>query len=111
MLRQILSTTWKDLKILFTDTGGLATLFLMPLMFIIVMSTALQGLFDTGTDTQPRRLPVVNLDRGEYAAAVIEALDGIDGIELKVFDSQDGYGIANAINQGIRVDPIFLLLP
>ena len=83
MLRQILSTTWKDLKILFTDTGGLATLFLMPLMFIIVMSTALQGLFDTGTDTQPRRLPVVNLDRGEYAAEVVEALDGIAGIEVE----------------------------
>ncbi|MFL7792261.1 MAG: ABC transporter permease [Anaerolineae bacterium] len=83
MLRQILSTTWKDLKILFTDTGGMATLFLMPLMFIIVMSTALQGLFDTGTATQSRRIPVVNLDRGEYAAEVIEALDGIDGIEVE----------------------------
>ena len=83
MLRQIISTTWKDLKILFTDIGGMVTLFLMPMMFIIVMSTALQGLFDTGTDTQPRRLPVVNLDRGEYAAEVVEALDGIDGIEVE----------------------------
>jgi ABC-2 type transport system permease protein len=83
MLRQILSTTWKDLKILFTDIGGMATLFLMPLMFIIVMSTALQGLFDDGTDTQPRRLPVVNLDRGEYAAEVVEALDSIAGIEVE----------------------------
>jgi ABC-2 type transport system permease protein len=80
MIHQILSTTWKDLKILFKDLGGMATLFLMPLMFIIVMSTALQGLFDTGTDTQPRHLPVVNLDRGEYAAQVIAALDDIDGI-------------------------------
>jgi ABC-2 type transport system permease protein len=83
MLRQILSTTWKDLKILFTDTGGLATLFLMPLMFVIVMSTALQGLFDTGTDTQPRHLPVVNVDRGEYAADVVAALDSIAGIEVE----------------------------
>jgi ABC-2 type transport system permease protein len=83
MIHQILSTTWKDLKILFKDFGGMATLFLMPLMFIIVMSTALQGLFDTGTDTQPRRLPVVNLDRGEYAAQVITALDDIDGIEVE----------------------------
>jgi len=83
MLRQILSTTWKDLKILFTDIGGMATLFLMPIMFIIVMSTALQGLFDSGTDTQPRRLPVVNLDRGGYAAEVIAALDGIAGIEVE----------------------------
>ncbi|MBN1811434.1 MAG: ABC transporter permease [Anaerolineae bacterium] len=83
MLHQILSTTRKDLKILLKDPGGLATLFLMPMMFIIVMSTALQGLFNTGTDTQPRRLPVVNLDRGEYTAQVIEALDTIDGIEVE----------------------------
>jgi ABC-2 type transport system permease protein len=83
MLHQILSTTWKDLKILFKDPGGIATLFLMPMMFIIVMSTALQGLFNTGTDTQPTRLPVVNLDRGEYAAQVIDALDRLDGIEVE----------------------------
>jgi ABC-2 type transport system permease protein len=83
MIHQILSTTWKDLKILFKDFGGMATLFLMPMMFIVVMSTALQGLFDTGADTQPRRLPVVNLDRGQYAAQVIAALDDIDGIEVE----------------------------
>jgi ABC-2 type transport system permease protein len=83
MIQQMLSTTWKDLKILFKDIGGVATLFLMPMMFIIVMSTALQGLFDAGTDTQPRHLPVVDLDRGEYAAQVIAALDGIDGIEVE----------------------------
>ncbi len=28
---------------------------------------------------------------------------GADGIELKIFDSQDGFGIVNAIKQGIRV--------
>jgi ABC-2 type transport system permease protein len=83
MIQQVISTTWKDLKILFKDPGGIATLFLMPIMFIIVMSTALQGLFNTGTDTQPRRLPVVNLDRGEYAAKVIDALDNIDGIKVE----------------------------
>jgi ABC-2 type transport system permease protein len=83
MIRQIFSTTYKDLKILFTDVGGIAMLFLMPLMFIIVMSIALQGLFETGTDTQPRQLPVVNLDHGQYAAEIIQALDDIDGIELE----------------------------
>jgi ABC-2 type transport system permease protein len=83
MIHQTLSTTWKDLKILFKDPSGIATLLLMPIMFIIVMSTALQGLFNTGTDTQPIQLPVVNLDRGEYAAQVIDALDSIDGIEVQ----------------------------
>ena len=84
MVHKILSITWKDLKVLFVDTGGLATLFLMPLMFIIVMSTALQGLFDNSADSQPQRLPIVNLDRGEYAPQVIEALEGMDGIAVEM---------------------------
>ena len=28
---------------------------------------------------------------------------GVDGLELKAFDSQDGFGITNAIKNGIRV--------
>lgn len=83
MLRQILAITWKDLKILFKDTGGMATLFLMPLMFIIVMSIIQQGMFDPGDSGQPRRLPVVNLDSGDLAAEVIAQLDNIDGIAVE----------------------------
>jgi ABC-2 type transport system permease protein len=102
MLQQILSTTWKDLKILFKDIGGLATLFLMPLMFIVVMSTALQGLFNTGTDTQPRRLPVVNLDRGEHAAQVIEALARLDGIKVEM--AWDGATLTREQAEALVVD-------
>ena len=83
MLRQILAITWKDLKILFKDTGGMATLFLMPLMFIIVMSIVQQGMFDPGDSGQPRRLPVVNLDSGDSAAEIIAQLDNIDGIAVE----------------------------
>jgi len=100
MIQQIISTTWKDLKILFKDPGGIATLFLMPIMFIIVMSTALQGLFNTGTDTQPRRLPVVNLDRGEYAAKVIDALDNIDGIKVETTWKEEEGGDADSRARG-----------
>jgi len=28
---------------------------------------------------------------------------GADGLELKIFDSQDGFGITNAIKQGLRI--------
>ncbi|HEY52475.1 MAG TPA: ABC-2 transporter permease [Caldilineae bacterium] len=83
MLHQILSITWKDLKILFKDIGGMATLFLMPLMFIIVMSIVQQGMYDPGDSRQPRHLPVVNLDSGNLAAEVIAQLDNIDGIEVE----------------------------
>jgi ABC-2 type transport system permease protein len=102
MIQQIISTTWKDLKILFKDPGGIATLFLMPLMFIIVMGTALQGLFNTGTDTQPRRLPVINLDCGEYAAQVIDALDSINGIEVET--AWDGVTLTREQAETLVVD-------
>ena len=83
MLHQVLSITWKDLKILFKDIGGMTTLFLMPMMFIIVMSIAMQGMFDPGDSGQPRHLPVVNLDSDNLAAEVIAQLDNIDGIEVE----------------------------
>ncbi|RLC86094.1 MAG: hypothetical protein DRI79_10485, partial [Chloroflexi bacterium] len=83
MLHQILSITWKDLKILFKDIGGMAVLFLMPMMFIIVMSVALQGMFDPSDTGQPWHLPVVNLDSGNLAAEVIAQLDSMDGIEVE----------------------------
>ncbi|MDK2982421.1 MAG: linearmycin/streptolysin transport system permease protein [Chloroflexota bacterium] len=83
MIQQIFATAWKDLKILFKDVGGLATLFFMPLMFILVMSTALQGLFDVGSDAQPVLLPVVNQDSGAYGTEIVAALQGMDGIQVE----------------------------
>jgi ABC-2 type transport system permease protein len=112
MIHQILSTTWKDLKILFKDPGGLATLFLMPLMFIVVMSTALQGLFNTGTDARPIHLPVVNLDRGGRAAQVIDALAHLDGIEVET--AWDGARLTRGRAEALVVDgerPVAVLFP
>jgi ABC-2 type transport system permease protein len=85
MIRQIISLTWKDVKILFTDVGGVVTLFLMPMMFIVVMSTAMRGMYQDGPSNAPRLLPVVNLDRGGLAAEVIAQLDELEGIETRSF--------------------------
>ena len=71
---QILTITWKDLKILFKDIGGLAALFLMPLAFIVVMSTALGGAFGGGGDN-PIEILVVNQDEGTIAADIVKGLD------------------------------------
>lgn len=98
MLQQIISTTWKDMKILFKDIGGIATLFFMPLMFILVMSTALQGLFDADSDSQPEFLPVVNLDDGDFAAEIITALNEIEGIEVEGEWEGEALSLENAEN-------------
>jgi ABC-2 type transport system permease protein len=48
MIRQVLSLTKKDLKILLKDRNGIAVLLVMPMMFIVVMTLALERSW-TGT--------------------------------------------------------------
>jgi ABC-2 type transport system permease protein len=91
MLYQILALTIKDLKILFRDRGGMITLFAMPIMFILVMSVALQGVFEVGGADRPLELLVVNQDKdatyldgteGHLGAASLTALQQFDGLKL-----------------------------
>ncbi|MBI9050167.1 MAG: ABC-2 transporter permease [Anaerolineaceae bacterium] len=82
MLHQIFAIALKDLKILFRDRGGMITLFAMPVMFILVMSIALQGVFDMGSEDNPIELLVVNQDQGILAGAVIDDIASLDGIIL-----------------------------
>src|SRR3990170_3734641 len=82
MIRQILATTWKDLKILLKDSGGLATLFLMPVMFIFVMTLALGGLFSDGGDN-PTEILVVNDDTGTIGTQIVEGLRATEGFAVE----------------------------
>ena len=91
MLRQLLALTLKDLRLLTRDRSALVLLFAMPLMFILVMTTALKGVFEPGTENRPIALPVVNQDRGAMyvngrrvvlARAVVDALRGLSGLEV-----------------------------
>lgn len=81
MIRQILAITWKDLKILLKDTGGLATLFLMPAMFIFVMTLALGGLFSDGDN--PIEILVVNDDVGTIGVQIVEGLQATAGFAVE----------------------------
>lgn len=81
MIRQITAICIKELKVLWKDKEALALLFLMPAFFILVMSFALQGVFDTGSKKQPIRILLINQDRGKIAEKVIKDLSQQEGIE------------------------------
>ncbi|MCE5283652.1 MAG: ABC transporter permease [Deltaproteobacteria bacterium] len=81
MLNQILALITKDLKIFFKDPGALTLIILQPLMFILIMSYAMGGLF--GTD-RPIRILAVNQDRGKEAAAVIRDLALKKGFQVEM---------------------------
>lgn len=81
MIRQILSMTWKDLKILAKDPGGLSTLFLMPAAFIVIMSLALGGTYST--DDQPLQVLTVNQDTGRAGKQIVDGLTSTGGLKIE----------------------------
>jgi ABC-2 type transport system permease protein len=102
MLYQIFAITVKDLKILFRDRGGMIALFAMPIMFILVMSTALQGVFSVGGSDNPVEILVVNHDAGDLAAEAIAALQTVDGLTL--IEQVDGVLLTREMAEQIIVD-------
>ncbi|HLF24890.1 MAG TPA: ABC transporter permease [Anaerolineae bacterium] len=93
MLRQILSLTLKDLKILFKDTGGVATLFLMPMMFIFVMTLALGSTFGDNSDN-PIEVLIVNEDSGPVGAQIVEGFKAVAGFSVET--DWDGAALTRA---------------
>ncbi len=101
MIQQILATTWKDLKILLKDFGGLATLFLMPTMFIFVMTLALGGFFSRGGDN-PIEILVVNDDTGTIGAQIVEGLQATEGFAVET--EWDGAALTRAKAEALIAD-------
>lgn len=121
MGRQILAITIKDLKILFRDRPGMILLFAMPIMFILIMSSALQGVFEAGSAENPVELLVVNLDEGatylngnEIALGdeVIAAMATFDG--LKIISEVEGEPLTRERAESLIADgayPMALVFP
>ena len=81
-MSQILAILAKEIKVLIRDRKALAILFAMPAFFILVMSYALEGVFEAGGKARPFEVAVVNLDRGGLGREVIADLKGMEGIIL-----------------------------
>ncbi len=82
MIYQILAITEKELRVLWRDREALVLLFAMPLFFILVMSWALQGVYQTGSKDRPVEVLVVNRDKGNEAAGIISELNEMEGLAL-----------------------------
>ena len=79
-----LSIALKDLQILFKDRGEVVQLFLLPLLFIVVFSGALGAIGGDEEDTR-QVLPVVDLDGGEAAQALLAGLDAAGGVRTEIY--------------------------
>ncbi|MGD9030969.1 MAG: ABC transporter permease [Anaerolineae bacterium] len=75
----------KDLQIFLKDRGSLLILFLMPLLFILVLSGALTGI---GAEEADTRIPlrVVDLDGGEAAQMLLDGIDRAGGVRVEMME-------------------------
>lgn len=84
-MRVTLAFTIKEFLLLLRDPGGLFVLFLMPVMFMVVFSLALGGLFEEGAARGSARaleVPVATGGAGEVAEQVVEQLDATQGLAM-----------------------------
>jgi ABC-2 type transport system permease protein len=79
----------KDFQILLKDRAALVNLFLLPMVFIVVLSAALGGVMSSGQDSLIT-LPVVNLDpEGKTSQTLIDLLNEAGGIQVKLYEQDE----------------------
>jgi ABC-2 type transport system permease protein len=82
MIYQIIAITLKELKVLWLDREALALLFAMPMFFILVMSFALEGVFQAGSKGHPIEILAVHQNGGRLAEQAIADLKRMEGLIL-----------------------------
>ncbi|MGD8398812.1 MAG: ABC transporter permease [Anaerolineae bacterium] len=86
---KILSITWKDIQIFMKDRGALLTLFVLPLMFVLVFSGALSEIGSQGEKDTRIPLAVVDLDGSQTAQAFIKDVDTAGGVRVEMYDESE----------------------
>jgi ABC-2 type transport system permease protein len=86
---KMLSIALKDLQILIKDRGTLIVLFLLPLLFVVAFSGALGAIGQSEEPDTRITLPVVDLDGGASAAALIAGLDAAGGVMVEPYAEAD----------------------
>jgi ABC-2 type transport system permease protein len=112
LIRQVVAVALNELQLVWQDRPALALLFLMPAFFIVVMSFALENVFEAGTRERPLSVLVIDEDGGPVAARVVrtlEAAPGIDAITRIEGVSLDREDAERRVTE--RTHPMALLLP
>ena len=90
----------KDLQVLLKEQGSLIYLFVLPMVFILVLSSTLGAVMGGGEDNLIT-LPVVNLDPGgESAQELINYLNRAGGVQVKLYPQSQAQAQLGAFNIG-----------
>jgi len=88
MFFHIYAIVVKELKLFLKDREALALLFVMPAFFILVMTLALETVYETGSRERPLEILVINEDQGPGAQEVLDTLKKSEALSL--IEKEDG---------------------
>ncbi|NWG03899.1 MAG: ABC transporter permease [Syntrophaceae bacterium] len=100
------------MKVLWLDREALALLFAMPLFFILVMSFALEGVFQAGSKGHPIEILIVHRNGGtliDQTIADLKQLENLILIETYEGNPVTPHGAEELIRKGVY--PLALLFP
>ncbi|MBC7883577.1 MAG: ABC transporter permease [Anaerolineae bacterium] len=80
--QQIGALTWKEFKILITNKGTLILLFVMPVIFLFVMTLALDGLYN---QNNLPKVAIFNQDRGSLSKDILAEIGKSNSLEILTF--------------------------
>ena len=87
-MRKLAASTYKEFLLLTRDIGGIAILFIMPLVLIITITLIQDRTFKSVTDD---KIPVliVNNDKGSIAETIINGLEDSNTFEVLLKDTEE----------------------
>jgi ABC-2 type transport system permease protein len=101
-LHKLLASTLKEMRIVLRDPEGLGILFVMPVLFVIIMSLALQDFFSR--NAAPKLdLVVLDADRKEASRAISEAIGALSFLRMEKRATADFVSAARSLREEVRV--------
>lgn len=87
-MHKLWASTYKEFLLLTRDWGGVAILFIMPILLLLVITSVQDGTFKTIGDY---KIPVllVDNDNGEVSATIIEILAESNSFDISRIDSEE----------------------
>jgi ABC-2 type transport system permease protein len=86
-MHKLWASTYKEMLLLIRDIGGLAILFLMPLLLLVVITLVQDGTFKSIQETKIPILLVDN-DKGKVSASILENLKAATTFDVVLKDSE-----------------------
>lgn len=87
-MHKLIASSYKEFLLLTRDIGGIAILFVMPLVLIITITLIQDSTFKTVTDSKIPIL-VVNNDNGNVSETILNGLKDSNAFEVNLKDSED----------------------